>query len=62
MILLKGPEDCEEENEPQVQVTTSEKSSSVGRVMTQEEFEEWKDNKKPIKDEEEGVNWGFGML
>lgn len=31
--------------------------------MTQEEYEEWKESKnKAAADEEEGINWGFGML
>ena len=45
-------------------VTKSKKSDSVGRVMTQEEYDEWKESKnKPVKDEEDGgISWGFGMF
>ena len=54
----QGPEESEEPESEQ----TVTKSSEVGCVMTEEEYEEWKKEKEGGRQSEEdtGIDWGMG--
>ena len=58
----QGPEESEEsESNPPTEQAVS-KSNEVGRVMTEEEYEEWKKGKEGGRQSEEdtGIDWGMG--
>ena len=58
----QGPEESEEsESNPPTEQAVS-KSSEVGRVMTEEEYDEWKKEKDGGRRSEEdtGIDWGMG--
>lgn len=64
-FFLQGPEDGEESESnvaEQTEKQTEVRSSEVGRVMTEEEYEEWKKEREGGKENEEetGIDWGMG--
>ena len=64
-FCLQGPEDGEESDSNaaiQTEKQTEVRSSEVGRVMTEEEYEEWKKEREGGKQNEEdtGIDWGMG--
>lgn len=64
--FLKGPEEPEEadmDRAPAEQVAPKS-VSEVGRVMTEEEYEEWKKEKEGSKEHEQdgGIDWGMGEI
>ena len=64
-LFVKGPENPEEtESESAPTEQAAPRSSEVGRVMTEEEYEEWKKEKEGGRQDEEdtGVDWGMGEI
>ena len=64
-FCLQGPEDGEESDSNaaiQTEKQTEVRISEVGRVMTEEEYEEWKKEREGGKQNEEdtGIDWGMG--
>ena len=58
----QGPEESEESESNSLTEQAVSKSSEVGRVMTEEEYEEWKKEKEGGRQSEEdtGIDWGMG--
>lgn len=58
----QGPEESEESESKPLTEQAVAKSSEVGRVMTEEEYEEWKKEKEGGRQSEEdtGIDWGMG--
>lgn len=65
-LSVQGPEDPEETvtdnaaTEPAAPASTSE----VGRVMTEDEYEDWKKEREGGKqdDQDVGIDWGMGKI
>lgn len=60
----QGPEDSEESESNTTTEQAVTRSSEVGRVMTEEEYEEWKKEKEggTQSEEDTGINWGMGKI
>lgn len=60
--LHQGPEESEESESNPLTEQEVTKSTEVGRVMTEEEYEEWKNEKEGGRQSEEdtGIDWGMG--
>ena len=58
----QGPEESEEPESNPLTEQAETKSSEVGRVMTEEEYEEWRKEKEGGRQSEEdtGIDWGMG--
>lgn len=63
---MKGPEEPEEADTDQApaEQVAPKSVSEVGRVMTEEEYEEWKKEREGIKEHEQdgGIDWGMGEI
>lgn len=63
---MKGPEESEQEDDEttgEQQQGSTKLSSEVGRVMSEQEYEEWKQQKeKKPEEKDEGISWGFGNI
>ncbi|XP_031565688.1 kanadaptin-like [Actinia tenebrosa] len=63
LYILQGPEEVEEDEEmiAEQREGSAKHGSEVGRVMSEEEYEEWKQQKeKKPEEKDEGISWGFG--
>ncbi|KAM7445046.1 Kanadaptin [Porites harrisoni] len=64
LFILQGPEEHEEADTDQApaEQVTPKNVSEVGRVMTEEENEEWKKEREGGKEHEQdgGIDWGMG--
>jgi hypothetical protein len=51
----------EEDESPEQQQEPTKLSGEAGKVMTEEEYDEWKQQKETKPEEkDEGISWGFG--
>ena len=60
----QGPQDSEESESNTTTEQAVARSSEVGRVMTEEEYEDWKKEKEggTQSEEDTGINWGMGKI
>lgn len=65
-LFLKGPEEPEEADTDQApaEQVAPKSVSEVGRVLTEEEYEEWKKEREGGKEHEKdgGIDWGMGEI
>lgn len=66
LFFLKGAEEPEEADTDQAPAEhiAPRSVSEVGRVMTEEEYEEWKKEREGSKEHEQdgGIDWGMGEI
>ena len=64
-VFVQGPEEQEEsDSDPAPTEQAKPRSSEVGCVMTEEEYEEWKKEREGGKKDElgTGIDWGMGEI